>query len=363
MKFTIPKKDLARAVGLVIGSAAKSSPQPALSCVRIVAGERVAFTASDLMVGATSDAAAKVSEPGSVLVPAKALGDAVKGLLDGDVAVTVDGPRVQFKCGKSVQRIAWSNADDYPALPQMDPSKAVTVPAPVLSGIVGEVAHAMPTDETRPTIAGVFVDIDGKRARAVALSGAVFAKRDVQCDAGPISFLLPMKRVSEVKRVFDGVKESTVDLAVHDMHLFVRTDAMTMSVRLTGETFLPQWPNLIPKSTTHRAVVSREAFADSVRRVSGAVDEQTAAVVVTLSDGSISLRAVSKDADASDAIDVDYSGDGLTIGAKASTLIAMLAASTSDDVAVEFCGPLDPIVIVATGNTDAVHLMMPSKTA
>lgn len=361
MKFTIPKKDLARIVGLVSKLAPSKPAQPAIGCVLIEARDVVSVSATDLYVGANATSSAKVTKPGAILAPARLLEAAVKGLADGEVTVTLDGARLELKSGKSVQRIAHADAADFPKLATC-PDIANEILAHAFLAALAAVSHSMSADDARPYLKGALVEFGNGRCRAVATDGHTLSRLDVDCESDVVAAFLPPRAVVEIMRALAAAKEGSVGVAVHDGRIFVRSAGFVVDAAIADNGFPKGYEQIIPGKADHRAVVSREALLESIRRVAPAVDETTLSVGVTLSNGTLRLMAESKDGSASDELDVDYAGAGLDVKVRGAYLAACVSSLTCDDVAIEICdGDMRPVLLVPVGGRDAIQIVMPTR--
>lgn len=361
MKLTVPKKDLLRAATIAAGAVDDKPSIPILGNLRLDASNAsLAMHGTDMMIGTSVSISADVSKPGSLLVPAKAFVNAIKGLADGDVSVSLDDSRVELKSGKSKQRIAHSSALEFPVLASAKDASLAMVSANVLRECIGRVAHAASTDDSKPHLAGVQVDIGKRICRAVASNGHTLALRELPCEADDLSVLIPRKGVGEVRRLLDGAKDRDVAIGLGGGMLFVVDGATTVSVKLTGDAFPPYEAGL-KYSDKHRAVVSRESLLDSIKRVMSALSDSTVAFEMRISDGQIALRTEHTNGDASDVVECDYSGDGITVGVRGAYAILALSALDSDEIAVQLGTELHPVLFVPATSKDAVQLVMPSR--
>ena len=362
MKFVIAKKSFVAAAAAVVGAAAQKASMASLCSVLVDVDESgtLTLTATDLFTGVRGRASATVSEPGSLLIPASQLLTAIKALPDGDVAVRVDGNRVEFKVGKLKQRLPWSPASEFPSLPQMDAARSVGLSAATLLAAIGSVAHCMSTDELRANMCGVAIEIGKGRVRGIATNGHALARRDVECSVEGFNVLLPNASVGEIRRLLEGAKDESVNVAVHDGYVFVERGEVALSAKLTGEVFPLHYERIIPTKHNHRAVVAREVMLAAVN--CARTQDGGHPLELRFESGSISvLTAAHEKGDASGIVDADYAGDGLAIGVSGQYLASALSCLTADLVAMQTEGPLAPFAIVPAEGADAVQIIMPAR--
>ncbi len=73
------------------------------------------------------------------------------------------------------------------------------------------------------------------------------------------------------------------------------------------------------------------------------------------------MNAKCQDGSGEEDVDCDYSGDPVSVGLSGGYLSAALAAITADDIAIEFEGPLDAVLIVPLANRDTIQMIMPAR--
>lgn len=358
MKFTVPKKELLRAAKIAASNAASKSECAALTTVLVEATDVVTLSGSDLMTGARVVlASSKVEDEGSVMVPARAFLAAVQGLADGEVSVRIDGPRLELKSGRSRQRVAFGNAGDYPNVPQCARAELAQMPAVAMLAALVEVVAAMSPDEARANLHGISLVIVNGTCTAKATNGSVYSIRSIEC-AGNLNVFIPAKCVPSVRAALEAAKAGDIGVEVHGGYLFLDGAGTTTSAKLSPNDF----PNLpIPTKFGHRMVAQRTALLECVRRAATATDADSLAIEISLAPGVVSLKAESKDADALDALDVDYAGPGGVVLVRGSFLSDSLASLTADEVSIEMSGPLDPVVIGDARSRDSVHLIAPTR--
>ena len=169
--FSCETNELISAISVASRTVSQKSTIPALEGILVTAGTLLTLTGYNLETGISVSMDANVKEMGAAVFPAKLFGDIVRKLPGDTVTIQVDdGYRVRILSGISSFSIMASAADDYPALPDVEYDKAITIPQNVLkdmiSGTIFSVIRMMrlpppitqkPTSTARitPTITGV----------------------------------------------------------------------------------------------------------------------------------------------------------------------------------------------------------------
>jgi DNA polymerase-3 subunit beta len=171
---------------------------------------------------------------------------------------------------------------------------------------------------------------------------------------------LPRKGLSEIRRALEG-NQGQCEIGVDQGYFVLKSDDMVLSVKL-GEGQFPPYDQVIPKDNDKKILVAREAFLESLRRVSIIASDKTWGIRFSLEKGKLSIEADNPDlGNAKETIDVDYKGAALQIGFNARYFIDLLGEMTGKDVSIELGGDLDPALIKPCDGTDYLGVIMPMR--
>jgi DNA polymerase-3 subunit beta len=163
MKLTLSAKPLAADLKAVLPAVATRSGLPILAGVRLeVSNDGLAIEATDLEVTArrvVRDSVA-VEDPGSVVVPAKALAKAVAAMAEPEIALE-SAPNngradLAVRAGTRTVTLQGWPIEDWPASPAVAATDPIaSVDAPELADALARVALCASNDEARPVLTGV----------------------------------------------------------------------------------------------------------------------------------------------------------------------------------------------------------------
>src|SRR3989441_3502117 len=113
---------------------------------------------SDIAV--TTTVPAEVDAEGAVTLPAKKLVDIARELPSGPVRFTAAGEsRVAIECGRSKFKLLGLPREEFPSFPAVKFDGAWKAEAGVVHKLVGHVAFAASTEESRPILNGVLWEL------------------------------------------------------------------------------------------------------------------------------------------------------------------------------------------------------------
>lgn len=163
MKLTASTKQLGTAIKAVLPAVPNRSGLPLLTGVRIDAAEAgcaLETTDLELSIQRALGEGVSVLEPGSALVPAKALAKAIQAAQSAEVeleAVAENGrARLNVNAGNRTVTLDGFSVEDWPAIPKLGEfSPAATVESAALAEALELSALCASKDEMRPILTGV----------------------------------------------------------------------------------------------------------------------------------------------------------------------------------------------------------------
>lgn len=337
MEFTVSKSDLVRELGLSQGVVEKKTTIPILSNVLVeAAGDRIHLTATDLELGIRCSCAAKVKKAGAGTIPAKRLLDYVRLLPDSDIDIKLgDNHWVSITCGRSKTRIAGMSRESFPELPQM-PAPLASIPASLLSQMIGKTIFAISNEESRFTLNGALLLVRENSVTMVSTDGHRLAMVQQEADMGSVSYraLLPRKAMAEVlKLAGDGGADSAFEFSGDDNHLFFRIGSrLLLSRKLTGN--FPDYERVLPKDAGKQVTVPRDEFRSAIERVAQFADERSHAIRVRFGKEELKVfSSISETGESEESLPIGYGGsEPVEIGFNAQYMVDFLRAVSQSEV-------------------------------
>lgn len=338
MEFTVSKTDLVRELSLSQGVVEKKTTIPILSNVLLeAAGDRVVLTATDLELGVRCVCPAKVKREGAGTIPARKLLDYVRLLPDADVNVKfLENHWASLTCGRSRMRIAGLSRESFPELPQ-PPETIAELPAKLLSSMISRTGFAISVEESRFTLNGALLLLQGATMTMVATDGHRLAFVEgclPEGEAGPnFRALVPRKAMTEITKLVDEAGEdAVVVIASDENHLFFHVgERLLITRKLTGN--FPDYERVLPKENQHNAELNREEIRAAIERVSQFADERSRAIRVQFAAGELRIfSSAVESGESEESVPAEYQGPDLEIGFNASYLLDFLRASPQDKV-------------------------------
>lgn len=372
MKISCLQENLHRGLGVVARAVSTRSTLPVLNNILIAAeGARLKLAATDLTLGITTWIGAKVEEEGATTVPAKLLTDFVNSLPPEriDMNLNVRTQTLNLKCSRFESNIKGLDAQDFPIIPAASGSDAIKLDPEELRAMIGQVAFAAATDESRPVLTGVLVKFDDEKITLAAADGFRLSIRKGTTVSGKstvASAVIPARALIELQRIV-GDDEAPVEITItknRNQAVFhtTNTDLVTQLVEGT----YPDVMALVPKTHQTRTVVGAIDFLKAVKLAS--FFARDAANVVRLkvepggelTPGRVIVSATSAEmGDQVGEVDATVDGTPIEIAFNAKYLTDVFNVMDAAQVAIETNSPEKPGVFKPVGSDDFVHVIMP----
>lgn len=338
----IAKNDLARLLGSVIKAVETRNTIPILGTVRLIAdGTTLTVTGTNLDV----EIAGSVPATGtlSACVDAKLLSGIVSKA-GSEISMETDTGQLVVKSGRSRFKLPTLPVEDFPSFNHGD--FPVTFEAD-LAALFAPVAFAMSAEETRYYLNGIYLE----PTAATATDGHRLAHAKADLPAfQPI--IVPRKTVGILPKGSATVSVSTTKIRVS-------SGDTTLTSKLIDGNF-PDYQRVIPTQNDKIVLVDRAALASAVARVATVSGERGRAVKLEVVPGAINL-SVRGDAEATDSVEADYSGEPIEIGFNAAYLSELLANLTGETVRIALNDAGSPTLFTSADDDRVRAVLMPMR--
>lgn len=359
MKIRLEQSQFADIVGWVLRSVSTRSTLPALGGILFRAtGNTLTLTGTEQDLSGQLEIEVAIEEPGSVLLPGRLLGDIAKSLTGGAVRIDTEGTQATISSGSATFTLRTLPVDDFPAF-EPPAGTGGQVAFADFAAAVQQVARASSSDEVRPVLTGILVDIADGQATLVATDSYRLAVRTLAWSglSEPVRKVIPARSFTEAARM---ASEGTLTITLAETKAAFSAGARTLISRLIDGEF-PNWKNLIPGELPNKLTVSKDLFIEAVRRV-GLLASAGSPVKIALNESGVTLSAGSQDlGEATEQIDAKYEGEELTVAFNPGYLVDGVAAVQGSEVVLLVRDGLKPAVLRAPDDETFTYLVMPVR--
>ena len=381
MKVTVLQENLARGLGIVSKAVSPRSTLPVLANVLIASDEgRLRLSATNLEIGITCWIPARIDEEGSTTVPARTFGDLVSTLPGDQVLLKLDTQTqtLNVRGGTSTNDIKCIDAQEFPPLPVPDFDGAVQINVGDFREMIHQVAFAASSDEARPVLMGVLVQVDKDKLTMAAADGFRLSVRKAVLStpsSGSVSAIVPAQALKELARVTstslsasatDGEEPIYMVLPKGRGQVVFRVKDVEVVSQLIDGTF-PDYQQIIPRKYNQRTLVSTASLLKACKQAEIFAREGSniARLNIKTAQGEmqpseVEISAASEETGKNETIvEATVDGGGLLIAFNVKFLREALEVIRTPNVALETSAPNAPGVVKPVGDDQFLHVIMP----
>ncbi len=373
MKVTVLQENLARGLGTVSKAVSPRSTLPVLANVLIASDEgRLRLSATNLEMGITCWIPARIEDEGSTTVPARTFVDLVSTLPVDQVNLKLDVPTqtLNVRGGTSTNDIKCIDAQEFPPLPVPDLDGAVQINSGDFREMIHQVAFAASTDEARPVLMGVLIQVDKDKLTMAAADGFRLSVRKAILSApvpAPVSAIVPAQALKELARVAGDAEEPIyMVLPKGRGQVIFRVKDVEVVSQLIDGTF-PDFQQIIPRSYKSRTLVSTASLLKACKQAeifaregSNVARFNIKSAQGDLQPSEVEISATSQETGKNETIvEATVDGGGLLIAFNVKFLREALEVIRTPNVALETSAPNAPGVVKPVGEEDYLHVIMP----
>lgn len=351
MRFTCNTKDIAGAVGAASKVVNAHTTVPILSNVLLSADDgKISVRATDLELTLQHAFSAEIAEGGSVTIPAKLFSSYLGNLQTGLLELTGTPTRASVKCERSNYDFHALPAEEYPPLPSAQRGQHFQIGAKRFRDGVNGTIFAASSEEARGAVLmGTLLELEGDSLTMVATDGYRLAKFQTTLESGisgSEKYIVPSRALAEAARNMGGAESVEVAaLGAQSNQLMFSAGDTSIVVRLVDGQY-PNYGQVIPSKFDRSITVSTPAFIASLRRAELVAGDRASMVKLAISNQTLIVTASSDvSGNAYEELEVEQTGDDLSIAFNARYLVEILNHIDSAQTVLEFLGPLSPAAI------------------
>lgn len=372
MKVTVLQENLAQGINIVSRAVSPRSTLPVLANVLAATDEgRLRLSATNLELGITCWIGAKIEREGSTTIPARTFAELISTLPKDRVEMDLNErtQSLHVKCGTSNTDIKCIDAQEFPPMPALDAREGFQLNVADLKEMIQQVVFSASSDEARPVLTGVLVEIQDEDISFASADGFRLSVRSAKLSAPasrPISVIIPARALSELARVAtDGSQMVTMLLPEGRRQVVFRMKDIEVVSQLIEGNF-PDFRQVIPQSYETRSVMSTDTFLKACRQAEIFARENShiARVNITpgsdLQPGTVEIFAQSEETGQNETVvDATIEGPPLLIAFNVRFLCDVLEVIKTPNVALETTTAASPGVVRPLGDSNFLHVIMP----
>lgn len=363
MKFIVSSSYLLKQLAAINGVITTNPVVPILENFLFeIADGKLTITASDLQTSMITELEVEAKENGNIAVPSKILLETLRNLPEQPVTFSIDEETysIEINSDNGRYKLAGENATDFPKVPSVSDGNDVNISSSVLGNAINNTILATSSDELRPAMTGVYLNLSETNTTFVATDGhrlIRYRRVDIASENGA-SMIIPRKALTLLKSTLPS-SNTNVNVQYNVANAFFKFDGIHMVCRLIDERF-PDYENVIPANNDNEMIIDRTELLGSLKRIAIYANKTTHQVrlKITGSELVISSEDLDFSNEANERLSCDHDGADIEIGFNGKFLIEMLANIDSTQVSMKFSEPNKAGLLFPVDKDDNEDLLM-----
>ncbi len=343
MKFIVSSSALTKQLSALSGVLSPNNALPILDnfLFQINKGE-LKISASDLETTLITSLPVESKDFGIIAIPARLLLDTLKTFPEQPLTFTIDEKKysIEISSDYGKYKLTGHDGEDFPKIPEIESPSSFNMGIDTLNTAISKTLFAVGNDELRPVMCGVFVQLENNGITFVATDAhkLVRYKRNDSKSEKSSSYIIPKKPLTLLKYLLAGSGEVTVEYNNTNVS-FSFGSTLLVSRLIDGK--YPNYDAVIPKENPNKLIVDRDAFLNSIRRVSIFANKTTHQVRLKVKGSELNISAEDLDFsnEASERLTCNYHGEDMEIGFNSKFLAEMLSNVDAEEVMFEMSSP------------------------
>ena len=371
MKFSCNQDTFSKYLNIVSRVVSSKPGLPILNNVKFETSKgKLLITATDLELGISTWIGADIQSEGNITVPAKQLSEFINSIPNDKIDVDLVGQKFKVSTVNNSAEFNTIPVDDYPEIPSIGKeTPLLKLNTKDLTKSINRVAFAAATDNIKPVLAGILMEIDNAKIHFVGTDGLRLSKQTIELESGSQeskSLLIPVKALQELSFIISELSEedSFVELyLIQDRNqVLFRVGDIDLTSRLIDGDF-PEYRPIIPTGFNTQCNIKRSEFLDSLK-VTNIIARSVLGNKVILEidgkDNTITMSASQSDVGSNKStFGGEIDGDNLKIAFSSRLLSDVLNHLQSEDIIFECSEAVKPGVFKVKDDENFIHLVMP----
>lgn len=361
MRIITNRNLLLESINIVQKAVPSKTTLPILEGILFIAKNgKLTLISTDLELGIETSINVDVLEQGSLVVSSRIIGEIVRKLPDADVEIEKKENLIYIKSENSEFKVLGLSQEEFPQLPSIEKDRGISISNSMLKEMIRQTIFAVSTDEIRPILTGVLMEVRGKEVTMVALDGFRMAVKNIEILSDEnIKAVIPGKTLTELGKILND-SEDTVNIFISKNQILFQTGETTIISRLLEGEFI-NYSQLIPEEYKIRIKLQTEKLLDACERAALFARDSNNTIRFEINDDIMNIRSNSESGDVHEELKVIKEGEDIEIAFNPRYFIEALKAINNDEITIEFTTNVSPSIIKPVKDSGFLYLILPVR--
>ena len=363
MRLLVNTQELNAAIATVTKALATKTTMSILEGIYMEAQDnQLMLRCTDLSLQIETVVPATVDDEGAIVLPGRLFSELIRRFPGELTNIETVGKTAALSSGRARTEMQGESSSDYHNMPDVKKEFEVRIKKSALKTMIRQCIFATASDDTKPMLTGVLLELLGDELIMVALDGYRLAlRREKINDIGEEKHVVvPAKSLMEISRILDD-SDDLVSIVFSNTHVLMDMGYTKIKTRLMEGEFI-KYKQILPSGHTTRVRVSRSELYDSLERVSLMARESKSNLIkFTFADSMLSLSANSEIGSSNEDLDVNIMGSDLEIAFNGRYYSDVLKALDDEEIFLDMNSNISPCVIRPVQGERFYYLVLPVR--
>ena len=307
-----------------------------------------------------------IEREGSIVIQSKYIIDIIKSMPSDIVNFEViDGSNIIIHSETTQYNLNCLNSDDYPQIKLEENDNHISLNGSTLKQMIKQTIFAVSTQESRPLLTGINININGNILEFITTDSYRLAKKTIVLDENfneSVNIVVPGRNMNELDKIVGD--NSNVEIHVFTNKVLFKVDNILFQSNLLNGQY-PNTSNFVPKDFEYIINTKLNKFFASIDRAALLTQSKERNIVKmeALKDKLCISSMASEIGKVEDYVEADRNNEEkLVISFSAKYMQEALKTMESDDITIFMNGDSAPIVIKSASDESLIQLILPIKT-
>lgn len=365
MKLSCLQENLSKGLNVVSRLVATKGTLEILSHILLSTEKgRLKLSATNLEIGINYKVGAKIDSDGAITVPARLFSELISQLPEGKIDLELKEDTLYIKTGTFKSQIKGLSAEEFPLIPKIKEKNLAVLSAGELKEAINMVSFSAAADETRPVLAGIYMNLGKGKLTLAATDSYRLAEKTLSLKEKSTDVreaIVPARSLAEFSRILDD-PEKEVKIYLDDSQVMLETEDLDFTSRLVEGKF-PDYKQIIPTDFETQAIFTKKEFASIIKVVSIFSRESAGSVTLELKQKGFveAISAGSQYGDSDASCEAEVTGKDSEVILNSKYLLDVLGNLAEGRIVLESSGRLTACVLRKEDDKSYVYVVMPLR--